>query len=173
MMRCDIPKTVSFSGHRVLSPAVQRSLFEGSIRNDDLTLRLRGKITREVGKLLEEGCDTFLCGMAEGFDLLAGDVVAAMRRDHPQLRLVPVIPWPGQARFFSPESRALYDRLIASAAESVIVSPAYSAHCFHLRNDYLVDNSGILICYYNGTKGGTAYTVKRAIREGLQIINLA
>ena len=41
------------------------------------------------------------------------------------------------------------------------------------RNDYLVDNSALLVAWYDGSpRGGTAYTVKRARRMRMPIINL-
>ncbi len=40
-------------------------------------------------------------------------------------------------------------------------------------NRYLVDNSGVCVCYLTRDAGGTAYTVNYAKRQGLEIINLA
>ena len=43
----------------------------------------------------------------------------------------------------------------------------------HKRNRYMVDNSGLCVCYWIRDKGGTAYTVHYAEKEGLKIINIA
>ena len=42
----------------------------------------------------------------------------------------------------------------------------------HQRNRYMVDRSSLLIAAYDGTAGGTRYTVEYARSRGLQIINL-
>ena len=39
-----------------------------------------------------------------------------------------------------------------------------------LRNNFLVDNSSLLLAYYDGRKkGGTYYTVNRAKKKGIDI----
>ena len=43
----------------------------------------------------------------------------------------------------------------------------------HKRNRYMVDSSGICICYWIRDKGGTAYTVRYAEKKSLKIINIA
>jgi hypothetical protein len=42
-----------------------------------------------------------------------------------------------------------------------------------MRNDYLVENSSVLVAWFDGQpRGGTAYTVRRARRKGVRIENL-
>jgi len=41
------------------------------------------------------------------------------------------------------------------------------------RNCYMVEQSSRLLCYFDGQLGGTAHTVRCAIRNGLEIYNLA
>ena len=43
----------------------------------------------------------------------------------------------------------------------------------HERNRYLVDNSGLCLCYLVKRGGGTYYTVQYAKKQGLPVINLA
>lgn len=170
-VRDDISNRVSFSGHRsfkaLCAPA---DLFaaERSQAPEAVAARLREVLLA----LVDEGYGEFLCGMAEGFDMMAGEAVAALRRDCPGVRLVAVVPFPGQAHGFDHELRRRYDDLLAAADQIVTVCQRYSHECFHMRNDYLVDNSSALVCYYNGSPGGTEYTVRRALRNGLKVINL-
>ena len=130
------------------------------------------RLTAIVRELAQDGFTDFLCGMAEGFDLMAGEAVLSLREEFPQLRLTAVIPFPGQADGFAAATRELYERVLSAADEKITVCPQYSADCFHRRNDYLVYNASALVCYYNGSKGGTQYTVRRALRNGLRVINL-
>ena len=49
----------------------------------------------------------------------------------------------------------------------------YQRGCFHIRNRYLVDNCDLLIAIFNGEgKGGTAYTVNYAMKQGKEIVIL-
>ena len=41
------------------------------------------------------------------------------------------------------------------------------------RNRFLVDHSRMLICYLTGERGGTAATVRYALKQKLPVVNLA
>lgn len=133
---------------------------------------IRQKLEAAIRQLTAEGYTSFLCGMAEGFDLLAGDAVLSLRREFPRIRLTAVVPFAGQATGFSADVREAYERVMAGADEIFTVCPHYSTDCFHRRNDYMVGHSSVLVCCYNGSAGGTQYTVKRALKNGLRVINL-
>jgi uncharacterized phage-like protein YoqJ len=156
---------VSFSGHRSFKME-GGGLFMRSW--DDIAARLDDVLRR----LVAEGYTDFLCGMAEGFDLVAGEAVVALRGEFPWLRLVAVLPFPEQSRGFGAGLKARYDALMAAADETVSVRPCYTVDCFHARNDFLVDNGSVLVCYYNGSLGGTRYTVRRALQKQVRIINM-
>ncbi|MCL2561201.1 MAG: DUF1273 domain-containing protein [Rikenellaceae bacterium] len=160
-------RTAAFSGHRTFK--MGRTLFGAAGACDgDMAVRLCETLTA----LAEEGYTDFLCGMAEGFDLLAAEAVVAVRRDYPAVRLTAVVPFPEQARAFGVQTRERYEDLLAAADSVEVISPRYTADCFHRRNDWLVAHASVLICYYNGSRGGTQYTVRRALAGGLRIINL-
>ncbi len=180
--------TVAFSGHRTFKMSGD-DLFSppaGEGRPAD-TLALR--LDRQLERLHREGYDTFLCGMAEGFDLEAAEAVLRLRdrtAGEPDsvphaletestpgtVRLIAVIPYARQAAQFSPADRTRYEAVLERADERILLSPVYHAGCFHVRNDYLVDHASLLLCYYNGTQGGTRYTVRRALKAGLPVVNL-
>lgn len=160
----DKQKTAAFSGHRSFKTG--GGLFAQS--PEQMRLRLL-EILRALAK---EGYTHFLCGMAEGFDIMAGEAVVALQKEGAPLELVAVVPFPEQARGFSPELKARYDTLLAVAREVIIIKQHYSVDCFHARNDFLVANSSVLVCYYNGSGGGTQYTVRRAITAKSRILQL-
>ena len=54
----------------------------------------------------------------------------------------------------------------------IILLLLYTADCMLARNRNLVDNSAYLVCYFRERRGGTAYTVDYADRQGIQIIRL-
>ncbi len=157
-MHSERAHTAAFSGHRSFKTRDGQEL---------IAARVRGAILR----LMSEGYDTFLTGMAEGFDLLAAREVLVMRETHPELRLIAVVPFASQAARFAKATRAEYDKVLAAADHVVTLSGGYDPGCFHRRNDFLLDNASALICHYNGSPGGTRYCVTRAARQGLRILH--
>ena len=163
-------KNVAFSGHRTFKMKHPTGLFNTETPSP---AAIRDRLEATLRRLCEEGFDMFLCGMAEGFDMLAARCVLDLKKDFPAIKLTAVIPYPGQCERFSRENKFLYSEILARADHTVITSTHFSQDCFHRRNDYLVDNSSLLVCYFNGSKGGTEYTVKRALRKKHRIINIS
>lgn len=156
-MNFEITKTAAFTGHR--SNRI-------TITGDELHDRLKSAI----GQAIQAGYDTFLSGMADGFDLAAARVVLDMKKTYPQIRLIAVIPFPRQDEYFAPETKAEYHRIKGQADKVIVLSDFYYRDCFLRRNDYLLRSSSRVICYFDGVpRGGTYYTVRRAT----DVINLA
>ena len=61
---------------------------------------------------------------------------------------------------------------MALADDAVVLSPVYHAGCYAVRNNYLVDHASLLVAWYDGSPGGTRYTVRRALGRGLEVVNL-
>ncbi len=149
-------RTVSFSGHRTYK--------------DDETNRHR--LDAMLASCHAAGYRRFLSGMAEGFDLAAAEAVLRLRARHPDVWLGAFVPFRGQARRFSEIDRARYERILATADECRILSERYEGGCFHARNDLLVEEGELLLCYYDGSPGGTRHTLRKAHRKGIRIVNL-
>lgn len=110
--------------------------------------------------------------MAVGFDLAAAEVALSLREELKGLRVVAVVPFVGMQSRFSKAQRELFDHVIKSADEVITLAPRYSAEVYIKRNNYLVDNALAIITYYDGSKGGTAYTVRRAVKNLCYINNI-
>ena len=153
-MIADRRTSVAFTGHRTYRGAAADAL------------------RRTVGELYARGFRNFLSGMAVGFDLAAAEAVLELRDSLPGLRLVAVVPFGGQEARFSHADRARYRAAMASADDAVVLSPVYRAGCYAVRNNYLVDHASLLVAWYDGSPGGTRHTVSRALRRGLEFVNL-
>lgn len=153
-MCCDPEITVSFTGHRT---------YAGQAREE---------LAGVVEALYAAGRRTFLSGMAAGFDLAAAEAVLGCRERLEGLRLIAVIPFEGQETRFSDADRERFRRVAAAADERVVLAGAYHRGCYAVRNDYLVDGASLLVAWYDGSAGGTRYTVRRALGRGRTVMNL-
>uniref|UniRef100_UPI004055A109 SLOG family protein n=1 Tax=Alistipes sp. TaxID=1872444 RepID=UPI004055A109 len=124
-----------------------------------------------IRRLYGEGYTYFLSGMAAGFDLAAAEAVLALRAEL-GIRLCCVIPYAGQRGGLPKGDQGRYDRVLEEADEVVQLAEGYFRGCFHKRNDFLVDHASCVVAYYNSPKGGTHYTVQRALKRGLSLINI-
>lgn len=149
--------TCCFTGHRVIS------------RGDTeyLTYALRSEIQR----LYERGVTEFCAGGAKGFDMLAAEVVLELRETLP-IHLHLILPCRDQCRGWPMDLRLRYDAILQTADSIQYICDTYEKGCMHKRNDALVNVSAFCICYLQRPQGGTAYTVKKARQDGLEIIHL-
>lgn len=146
--------TAAFTGHRT---------YDGCAAS-----RLR----TVVAQLYARGFRQFLCGMAVGFDLAAAEAVLALRELRPDVRLVAVVPFEGQQSRFSDADKQRYARVSAEADERIVVCEHYRRDCYARRNDFLTDHASVLVAWYDGSPGGTRYTVFRAQLRKTEIVNL-
>lgn len=153
-MNHDPQTTAAFTGHRT---------YDGSAGDF---------LRRTVGDLYARGVRTFMSGMAMGFDLAAAEAVLDCRASMSGLRLIAVVPFEGQEMRFPSADRERYRRILAAADEIVVLSPVFHRGCYTVRNDYLVEKSLVVVAWYDGSAGGTHYTVRRAGRRGKELVNL-
>ena len=146
--------TACFTGHRT---------YDGS-RNSELEGAIR--------ELYALGYRNFLCGMALGFDIEAAEVALALRQELEELQIVAVVPFEGMQRGFSEAWQSRFERIVAEADKVITLAPKYSVEVYAVRNNFLVDNASACIAYFDGSKGGTAYTVRRAVKGLLRLINI-
>ena len=165
----DRKKTLSFSGYR--PDKFEFILHQGN----EAYLELEKRIENAILQAVDDGYTSFICGAAKGFDLVAGSLVVALKEswaELAELNLVVVLPFQRQG-FSSDPWRTLHRMVLGGASEVITLASKYHPQAYHDRNRYMVDHSSRLICYYDGHKGGTAYTVKYAYENGLIIVNVA
>lgn len=108
-----------------------------------------------------------------GFDTLAAQTVLKLKETYPQIKLILVLPCLTQTRGWKETDVKEYERIKSLADKVVYTSQEYTRGCMFKRNRHLVDFSSLCIAYLTKDEGGTAYTVKYAKQNGLNIINLA
>ena len=150
-------KTCCFTGHR------PQKLH---IRTDEL----RKKLTDAINEAVAEGYTTFITGMAPGTDLIAGDILVNL--GNPDIKLICAVPYPRFPKNFEYEWREMYERVKSSADEVHFICKQYKPDAFHLRNEWMVDRSSLVISVYNGERGGTLNTINYAERKGVRVKHL-
>lgn len=129
-----------------------------------------------IDECIDEGCTTFYCGMARGFDLIAAEEIVERKKKDTRLKLVACVPFRDQGKNFFKEERDKYEYIISLADEVVVLYDQYTPWCMAKRNEYMADRADMLIAYCEDEtgKGGTAYTVKYfKKKKGGKIVNLA
>lgn len=125
-----------------------------------------------VAELWRRGYRRFASGMASGFDLSAAEAVLGLRDELPGLELEAVVPFAGQENGFSLRDGMRHRAIVAAADERTILGEGYRRGCYFRRNDYLVEHADCLVAWYVRSASGTGYTVRRALRKGVEVINL-
>ena len=153
------PGVVCFTGHRMIPYAAAS--------------RLPKLLETVISELCERGATTFRAGGAMGFDTVAALKVLDMKERYPQIRLELILPCRNQTERWDEISRQTYQYILKKADSHRFLFDSYFDGCMLERDRKLVEGSDVCVAYCAHSRGGTAYTVTRAMRAGLEIINLS
>lgn len=169
-MLVDIPydpaHTCCFSGSRPekLGFDWQREPYFFDVLRTDLRAAIRHAVDLEYRR--------FITGMSRGFDLWAAEEVINLQREFPHLQLIAAIPFSGMETRWEPYWRDLYAQICEHCEYRSCMFNRFTPRCYHARDEYMVQHSSRVICWNNGTLGGTAYTCQYAERHGITLDNI-
>lgn len=152
LLRC------SFTGHRQIKSSHKPEIYS--------------LLHRAVEYAYSRGCNEFYSGGALGFDTLAAREVIRFRIDHPDVRLILLLPCIDQDKMWGESAQSSYEYLIDVADEVRYVSDGYTDDCMRRRNLALAEEADILIAYLGRARSGAAQTVRMAIEMGKEVYNL-
>lgn len=162
----DREHTCCFTGHR------PEKLPWGYDERDPRCLALKARLDRAVEEAWEKGMRHFICGMAQGADFYFCEAALALRARRPGVTVEAAIPCEEQASRWPEADRERYFRLVEQCDYETMVQRHYDRGCMLRRNRYMVDRSAMLIAVYDGTLGGTMYTLQYAMKRKLEIVIL-
>lgn len=136
----------------------------------EVIVRTKARTKLRYPNKLGKSVTVFICGLASGFDLWAGDEARLLG-----LEVWAAKPWAGHEP--RREDAELYRRILAYASRVVNVdeSKDYGGPwVYHKRNEWMVDNADAVMAYLNPekNKGGTYACVQYARKVGRPVANI-
>ncbi len=162
----DFENSCCFTGYR---PDKFDFLFD---KNEPLYVKFTSRLVSAISAKIVDGCTVFYTGMAKGFDIEAAEYVELIKRRNKKIKLIAVIPYEGQENGWDEFWKNRYTKLLSRCDEVVVINKNYEKWVFGKRNQYMVDRSRYVITYFDGKPGGTANTLKYALKNNREIINI-
>lgn len=165
MLKLIKSKTVCFTGHR--SQKLPWRFNEEDARCQAMKVTLRS----EIEKAIESGCNTFLCGMALGFDMICAETVLDLKKQYSDIQIIGALPCRTQEIKWQAKDRERYRNLLSQLDDIRCIYDEYiGAECMLERNRFMVNNSSLIIALFNGLPGGTKSTIDFARKQGLEVV---
>lgn len=165
-MALDKNLTCCFTGHR------PDKLPWGMNEQDPRCAALKGSLTREIEALYRRGFRHFIAGMALGCDFYFAEAVLALRERHPDLTLEGAVPCPTQPQRWPEDLRRRWRKILDQCDLETVVQQNYDRWCMLRRDRYMVDRSAAVLAVFDGTPGGTQYTLNYAMDSKREILLL-
>lgn len=169
--KVDPNRTVAFTGYRPRKILESLARLKRKYPLSTVHHVVNERLKTLIHTLYREGYDTYMTGMADGFDVWAAMAVLELQAELHHLQLIAV---PAYIKNVSNDTgyNRMYAQIMAAASQICPAAQRYSQGCFDLRNEILISNCTTVVCYYDGLPGGTANTLSKARRRDLRIINV-
>jgi uncharacterized phage-like protein YoqJ len=159
-------KTCCFTGHRP-------NQLPGEGRADSLGYQnLKSTVELYLQQYIRNGYDTFIIGMARGFDLMIGEILLSDDDSYGHINIVCALPYKKHIREMrTDEETDLYRSLLDRAKFVLVCREYYQYDCYKLRNQLMVECSSALLGYMKNrsARSGAMQTRNMAARNGLRI----
>ena len=164
----DKSETACLTGHR------PKNLPWHYDETKDNCVRFKNDLREILERAIKYGLKNFLIGMAEGFDMIAAELLLKLRRSYGYIKIIAVIPFVGQERMWQSIQRERYHKILKQCDDKIILSQKYTDDCLNDRNKFMVENSSVIIACHNGKPSGTGNTIKYGRRSSckIKIINI-
>ncbi|MGN0961688.1 MAG: SLOG family protein [Christensenellales bacterium] len=156
-------ETICLTGHR----PNKLPWFYDETKNN--CIRFKEDLRKILEGAIKYGIKNFLSGMAEGFDMIATELLLELRKKYKEIKIIAVIPCLGQEKRWSVNQQKRYNKILKQCDDSVIISKEYTINCMNDRNRFMVEHSSIVIACYNGFPSGTGNTIKYAKENACKI----
>lgn len=157
--------TVMFTGHR------SQNLPFGFDETNPKCIKMKEIIKMQICQLIEnEYATNFISGMAIGVDMICAEIVLELKKEYANITLECAIPCENQFDRWNESFKQRYYNILNECDKKTILQKDYTNDCMYKRNEYMVDNSDIVMAVWNGKKSGTSYTVEYAQKKGRRVL---
>ena len=130
----------------------------------------KSRLRKTIKESIKNGYNYFISGMALGSDMLCAEMVLSLKKKHPNIMLECAIPCINQTEKWLKDSIDRYNYILSKADKVTYVSnKPYFNGCMQKLNEYMIENSSLLIAVYNGSSGGTKQTINYARKHKIHI----
>lgn len=130
---------------------------------------LQDKLATLIMNAIDNGYTHFICGGAIGFDMLAAEQILfykdLMKGVDVEITLEIAVPFPEQDKLYSEVDKSRYAFALKNADKTTLVCNSYNRYCYQFRNKYMVNNSTLIISYFDGSASGTKNTIDYAKKQ--------
>ena len=154
-------QTCCVTGHRIIPPGEEQKIMT----------RTR-YILRDL--ISQKRVRYFGVGGAVGYDMLVVEYLIWLKaHKHHQIKIISVLPYPDwrETDDWDFDLRRREDWILFNSDKTVYVSQQAGKGVFLLRDRKLVDGSGYCLSYCNRPMTGTAYTVRYALKNKVEVHN--
>lgn len=134
----------------------------GYNEQDERCVDMKKRAKIKIEEAIKQGYHTFLCGMALGFDMICAEIVLELKKIYPHIKLVGALPCRNQYCKWNSKQQDRYIRIIKQLDDVRCIYDIYIDGCMQERNEYMVNNSSLVISLFDGKPGGTKQTLEHA-----------
>lgn len=137
---------------------------------------LRKNLCAAIVEAYDRGYEMFITGMTRGFGILAGEAVCEVReKSGLPIFLCAAIPYKKQPDKWNSAWKMRYHRLLMNCEgqKNVFGFQTYARGLERFLDQYLIDHTTLLICYYDGRQGDAQEAYFYAKEKERSILNLA
>lgn len=124
----------------------------------------------KIEKLIENGYTYFISGLALGMEMICAEIIIKLNNKYPDIILEGAIPCKDQDKKWCTKDKFRYAKIKNQCDILNTLYDNYTDNCMLKRNDYIISKSSFILAISNGnTLGGTAYTIRHAIQNNVNI----
>lgn len=153
-------QTCCFTGHR-------------NVPKKDVD-QILNRVETIVRALVKKGVTTFCVGGAIGYDTIIAQHLIYLREvKNLKIKVILICPFDGFTNHWNQSQQKEFTALLPHFDEVIYKEKTGSRDAYLSRNRELVDRSAYCIAYCTRNYGGTAYTVRYAMKSGVIVLNVA
>lgn len=158
--------TCCFTGHR------PEKLPWGTREDDPRCTALKQRLSDVLEAAYGEGMRHFICGMARGCDFYFAEAVLALREKYGDIVLEAAVPCRTQTDKWPEKDIRRWENILRQCDMETMVQTDYTRGCMLRRNRYMVDHSALVIAVFDGSTGGTRFTLDYAMRNKIPFVDI-